>query len=256
MNEKTRRLWIIAAVLAFALGGAVGCRRGQPPEKAAPPATNAPGNAPASSGQAGSAPAANTPAGSAGIESPFPGKAKADGAPAKTAATVRVAAVPASDRIPGVPTVALPPPKKSPFRERGLDGPSTSGAKTGGNAAPRVGMGPPPRPINVWPGLNDLPGGLPPADIRPVGPGLPGSSTPGAPPVSVPPAPSLAVQLTGVIRGEPPMAILEGEQAHYIVQEGDPLPGGYIVATISQQKVILRGGGGNTLVLRLGGKSS
>jgi hypothetical protein len=72
-------------------------------------------------------------------------------------------------------------------------------------------------------------------------------------PAPTPVQPSL--QLTGVIDGQPLMAILQGEKAHYIVQEGDAVPGGYRVASISLQRVVLHGRDRSSTVLRLGGKS-
>jgi len=50
------------------------------------------------------------------------------------------------------------------------------------------------------------------------------------------------------------MAVIEGETAHYIVREGDRVAGGYRVASISPQKVMLRSEDNRTVVLRFGRK--
>ncbi|HHX38759.1 MAG TPA: general secretion pathway protein GspB [Armatimonadetes bacterium] len=67
-------------------------------------------------------------------------------------------------------------------------------------------------------------------------------------------ATSPALQLTGIIDGDPRMAVIEGETAHYIVREGDRVAGGYRVASISPQKVMLRSEDNRTVVLRFGRK--
>ncbi|HEX2999846.1 MAG TPA: hypothetical protein VHR86_06380, partial [Armatimonadota bacterium] len=184
-------------------------------------------------------------------ESPFPGRG--------ALAIVRVSRR-SPDRIPGVPRLRLPAAGRSPFRSQELFDGRARLTKQSVKATPispaikrlpslletsRVGPTLPPiAPL-------ELPWQTPAASVQNNVPALP---VPGAI-VSKPLPPPLPVMhLTGVIRGEPLLAIIEGEKEHYIVQPGDTVAGGYKVASITLQEVVLRTGDRRVLVLRLGGK--
>lgn len=83
----------------------------------------------------------------------------------------------------------------------------------------------------------------------------PRSARPPLPP-TLPPLPGMAdseaLHLSGIIYGPPSIAVIrQGEEAH-ILKQGDALPGGLRVETITRTSVTLRGRQG-TFVLRLGG---
>jgi len=100
-----------------------------------------------------------------------------------------------------------------------------------------------------------------PMPLRLFGPGsepgaapTPASSTPGVitPRPAAPPAePPLC--LTGVIYGDPSMAILRKGAQRYYVRPGDPVGGRYIVRSISYRRVVLASSQG-TLSLDLSGR--
>jgi len=81
------------------------------------------------------------------------------------------------------------------------------------------------------------------------GASAPGISAPGpaAPPAEAP------LRLTGVIYGQPSMAILRKGDRRYFVRPGDPVGGRYVVQSISQRRVVLAGSQG-TLSLDLTGR--
>jgi len=63
------------------------------------------------------------------------------------------------------------------------------------------------------------------------------------------------LRLTGVIEGDTDVAIIRaGENARYIVREGQVMDGGYVVESISRAGVRLRHNN-ETLILRLGGST-
>jgi len=77
----------------------------------------------------------------------------------------------------------------------------------------------------------------------------PGVITPGAPaPPAEPP-----LRLTGVIYGDPAMAIIRKGAQRYFVRPGDPVGSRYMVQSISQRRVVLAGSQG-TLSLDLTGR--
>jgi len=87
---------------------------------------------------------------------------------------------------------------------------------------------------------------VPQAYLPPFQPGLYGASSDGPPG----PPPNV-LWLSGVIQGEPKLAVLRRGGNRYLVREGDAIEGGYRVARISTQTVTLQRRG-RTLVLRLG----
>lgn len=262
-----RRLWI-GLLAAPALLAAAGCSRSAPTREPATPAPEQPSTgAPASKTAASATPAKDVQPGApakAALESPFPGGKREAHQPAPGA--VRAAQAGSPDRIPGVPSLALPAPSRSPFRSQ-----DAFEAKAGpGRATPRTARGAAPAPgpkagqtMRGWPPVPPaltppFPFGVAPsgADRSPAGrreqPGerAPGAATPGAPGSPAPDAPARLL-LTAVIMGAPPMAVIEGDSAHYIVQPGDAVGSGYRVAIISLERVVLRASGRPDIVLRL-----
>lgn len=246
---------------AVAPGGQTG-QTDQGAKQAAP--ANTPAGAPKTDQGAKQAAPANAPSGApkaggetAKVESPFPGQSTAESASsaAGTGSTAsRVIARRDPDTIPGVPRLPLPPPRRSPFRLDGEGGEKRAAQK----AAPEVTIRrreagkPPGEPLGVEP-LPPLAGPAPElvSHEDPRAPRI-GNSTPVRGPIAGATPPAL--QLTGIIDGDPRMAVIEGETAHYIVREGDRVAGGYRVASISPQKVMLRSEDNRTVVLRFGRK--
>ncbi|UCC68038.1 MAG: hypothetical protein JSV79_13160 [Armatimonadota bacterium] len=87
---------------------------------------------------------------------------------------------------------------------------------------------------------------VPQAYLPPFQPGLHGAPSDGPPG----PPPNV-LWLSGVIQGEPKLAVLRRGGNRYLVREGDAIDGGYRVARISSHTVTLQRRG-RTRVLRLG----
>jgi hypothetical protein len=227
-----------------------GQQTGQPDQgaKEAAPA-NAPSGAPKAGGEG------------AKVESPFPGQSGGDPAGEPTANTAgagssgaRTVARRDPDTIPGVPRLRLPPPRRSPFRLEGGKGEETAPEKAPPEVTIRLRDSD--KPTGGLLGVQPLP------PMSATAPGLApheGVRVPGS--VSSPPeggaaaaATSPALQLTGIIDGDPRLAVIEGETAHYIVREGDRVVGGYRVASISPYKVMLLSDDSRTVILRFGRK--
>ncbi|MBI3947344.1 MAG: hypothetical protein HY321_15580 [Armatimonadetes bacterium] len=270
MRPRTRWFWATAAGLAAILAAGAGCRGGAkaPPGKGKTPSPTAAANAPGADSKA-KAPAGNTTTGggggageAAGVSSPawpFPGQPGKQGAGRDR---VQVVSVSRGDRIPGVPPIQVPPVARSPFRAEGLaEAAPTPRPEPGeGRKEPARG-GLPPSPVPDWMRPIGLPdGGLPPMETGtgvplPAPGGVRGSRAVPTPALDTTAPPSPSVQLTGIVWGEPRMAILVDGKGHYIVQEGDPVPGGYTVGSISPHKVVLHAMGSRHIVLFMGGKS-
>lgn len=261
----TNRLWPMTGALAMILAGGAGCRTGRPVpgNKGNAPSASTSANAPATSVAPGNKPAASAAEGGGTTNDtsrawPFPGQ---PGKPASPQRVVQVKPTSQAGDIPGVPRLRMPSPHRSPFRPEGLAEPAKPPAvKTRQETTRRRPTRLPPSPVPEWTRLQEFPEGtLRPIEVKPL-PTPPGPAesapTPSeratGPETATPSAPS--VRLTGIIWGEPRMAILEDEKGHYIVQEGDGVPGGYTVGSISPHKIVLYQREKPPLVLYLEGK--
>lgn len=119
----------------------------------------------------------------------------------------------------GTPETALAPPPSGPAEEASAESTGRPAARPGG-------------------GVTILQGPAP-------GPARPGGPAPGEPG-----APKLT--LTGVIAGQPSMAVIREDDQRHFVRVGDRIGDRYRVSAIGRQEVVLVGGGGK-LVLRLRG---
>lgn len=251
---------VSAGVLIALVGAAAGCQRAVPAatSEAAQAATPAAADPPAASARAETSSGSATTTSAKGTGA-VPAGGRAAGQPAAKVAVARITPAGAADEIPGVPRVRLPAAKHSPFRsEDGYLGPDprARGASTGGargRSGPAASGGRRYRPPTTPPMLPFPVAGVPP---EPPALGMAPQGVTPAPrrePAPAAPAPAAQFQLTAIIMGQPPMAVIEGERAHYIVQPGDLVGSGYRVASISLQQVVLRDEEDRPLVLRLGG---
>ena len=120
-------------------------------------------------------------------------------------------------------------------------------------AAP-PGSAPPPPPTMIA-ALSTRP--LPPIEPMPLQLFGPGGGSPPGPSVLTPgpqaPPAEPAWHLTGVIYGDPSMAIIRKGAKRYFVRPGDPVGGRYVVQSISHRRVVLASDEG-TLQLDLTGR--
>jgi len=97
----------------------------------------------------------------------------------------------------------------------------------------------------------------PPAAANPGAGALPPITIPGpwgdSPGLTAPVSAPEPLRLTGVVRGEPSIAVLRRGAKRYIVTIGDPVDNTYLVKSISDGRVVLASGE-KTLSLTLGGR--
>jgi len=160
-------------------------------------------------------------------------QATAPGGPAQPAAPAKPAGAEAQPAL--VESGAATTPGRDPFR------PIVMAQASAGPSTPAFANPISPKPM-----------GLPPLT-------LPGVWTSTPPPAGTPPAgmaPAAApepLRLTGVVQGNPSVAVLRQGSKRYIVTIGDPVDNQYIVKSISAGRVVLAKGE-RTLSLSLGGR--